>query len=461
MAEKRTKKPSAIGPGIVEKKNKAGEIVSYKFMLCVDRDAHNKQIWRTATISKDDPRLEGLTPAKLKRTLKNLKAAWDDEQREEYELTKTPKSLKEKTTLSDFVEFHWMSDHVLDGTHSPNSVSFYRATIKPSLEYFGNTRKLKTITAEDIKRFLKYLKTEARNDKGEPYSGTSQLHIYSTLRNCLNYAFRMGYLKEDPCKKITKREVPNRSKHSIDFLNPGEAKRFLACVDEEYEEAVRKYDAAEKAAKEEALNNGEDPDKIKNPEVGTLCRAAMWRAYWNLLISTGLRRGEAVGLQWGDIDPDKLTLKVSRSVCVDKNSEEKQIIKSTKSGDPRTVALLRPLFEILQEYHGIQESCYEGRILPSDFIFCSEASPARPLYVTVPTWHLKRFVKRHNLPDISPHDLRHTAASLAYAAGAGEKEIQVLLGHSDPSISKQFYIALTEETERRTVEGIGNYLFGK
>ena len=60
---------------------------------------------------------------------------------------------------------------------------------------------------------------------------------------------------------------------------------------------------------------------------------------------------------------------------------------------------------------------------------------------------------------MSPHDLRHTAASLALESGAGIKEISELMGHSDIGTTSKFYAALTQEAKRRTVEGIGNVLF--
>ena len=67
---------------------------------------------------------------------------------------------------------------------------------------------------------------------------------------------------------------------------------------------------------------------------------------------------------------------------------------------------------------------------------------------------MRKFIKRHKLPDMSPHDLRHTAASLAIENGASIKEIQVLLGHKDPSITLKFYAALSERAQQKTVEGI-------
>ena len=57
---------------IVEKKNKAGEIVSYKLMVCVGRDEQYKQVWRTTTISRP----EGLTPVKERKEIERQADAW-------------------------------------------------------------------------------------------------------------------------------------------------------------------------------------------------------------------------------------------------------------------------------------------------------------------------------------------------------------------------------------------------
>lgn len=67
-------------------------------------------------------------------------------------------------------------------------------------------------------------------------------------------------------------------------------------------------------------------------------------------------------------------------------------------------------------------------------------------------------MKRHNLPNVSPHDLRHTAATLALEGGADLKQVQQLLGHKDPATTMRFYTGVTEEAERRTVQGIESVL---
>lgn len=424
-----------IGHGIEPKRNKAGDITGYKFRCCVGRDERYKQIWKTCTISADDPRIIDLTPKKLKDKLLALKTEWDEKAIADYAKEKTTAN-KDNITFYDFVENHWWKDHVMDGRHTLNSISFFKSTKKTSLDYFGKVIKLNEITPELVKKYLKYI-TTAKNSKGKPYSNTSQMHHFATFRNIMEYAYRLGYIDEDPCSRTSEKERPKRDKKSIDYLPPKDAQHFLSCADMEYEEAK------------------------KTGELGTVFKAAMWRCYLYLLITTGLRRGEAVGLQWGDLDNDKLTMNVCRSVCLDKSSKTKMMIKSTKTGENRKVALLSAVYEMLDEYKGIQRNYFHvDEELPSDaFIFCGEHDYNTPIFATTPTRYISKFVRRNNLPNVSPHDLRHTAASLALESGAGIKEISELMGHSDIGTTSRFYAALTAEAKRRTVEGIGGLLF--
>ena len=208
-------------------------------------------------------------------------------------------------------------------------------------------------------------------------------------------------------------------KKQIDFLAPKDAQRFLAALESE---------------------------------------PLFWRCFMNVLITCGLRRGEANGLQWGDIDGDTFTLNVARNVTIDKNSPDKIHIGETKGKESRTVPLSPRVYAMLMTFKHEQEEKYNGKLLPSAYIFCSTVNPYAPQYPTVPTRWQARFVKRHNLPNVSPHDLRHTAATLALEGGADLKQVQQLLGHKDPATTMRFYAGVTEEAERRTVQGIESVL---
>lgn len=396
------------------RKNKSGEVTGYRLRACVGRDEQYKQVWRTCTI----PRPEGLTPAKEKKEVQRLADEWETAQKAEYERTHA-KTGKDKITLADFIENHWWADHVMDGTHTPSSISFYKYMSDDIVAYFGPKKQLKAIDAEAVKRYIKYLNTEATTKHGEPYSKTTIQHHYKTLRNILEYARRFHYIQSDPCQDLSQKEKPHKDAKKVDFLDVDKAREFMQCLEAE---------------------------------------PLFWRVYLNVLITCGLRRGECTGLQWRDIDPDKLTLSIERNVTIDRNSPDKYRVGSTKTGEARTVPLSPRVYGLLMELRREQEEKYSTKMFPTMFIFCRASDPRRPIYPTEPTRWQRKFVKRHSLPDVSPHDLRHTAATLALESGATLKQVQELLGHSDPGTTMAFYTGVTEEAQRRTVEGIESLL---
>ena len=137
------------------KKNisKNGE-VTYWVRACVGRDEQNRQVWRRTTLQSP-----GLTPKKEEDEIKRQADAWEQKQREDFERTHARED-REKITFADFVRFHWWPDHVLDGTHTPSSISFFKHTSDNVVAYFG-TKRLTQIDAEMVKRYIKYLNTEA------------------------------------------------------------------------------------------------------------------------------------------------------------------------------------------------------------------------------------------------------------------------------------------------------------
>ncbi len=394
---------------VIERKDKNGNFTKYKLMCCVGRDEANKQIWRTKTINRP----EGLTPAKERKEVQRIADDWETEQKADYERNHS-KVDKSKITLAEFVNEHWWPDHVMDGSHTPSSISFYKYMSSDIVAYFGDKKRLAQIDAEAVKRYIKYLNTEATTKSGQPLSATTIVRHYQTLRNVINYALRFEYLKDDPCKKLSVKDKPRKERKSIDFLAPKDAQRFMSALNDE---------------------------------------PLYWRCFMNVLVTTGLRRGEAVGLQWGDIDCDELKITVQRNVTIDKSSVDKYHIGSTKTGETRSVPISPRVYSLLMTFKREQEQKY-GKLMPSAFIFCRSDNPYAPIYPTAPTRWQHRFVERNNLPKMSPHDLRHTAATLALESGADLKQVQELLGHKDPSTTMAFYAGVTEEAKRRTVEGI-------
>ena len=363
-----------------------------------------------------------MTPKKEEAEVKRQADAWEQEQRAEYERTNAKVDIS-KISFVSFVHDIWWPQHVLDGSHKPTSISFYKHLSDSVVAYFEkDKKKLSQITAADIKKYIVYLQTQAVTRDGEPLSQTTVIRNYQTLRNILNFALRFGYIKDDPCKNLSVKDKPTREAKSIDFLEPKEAQRFMQALEEE---------------------------------------PLFWRTMETILITCGLRRGEVIGLQWHDVDPEKLTITVQRNITIDANSPEKYAVGSPKSGQSRTVPISRHVYSLLQQLRQEQETRNNAKVLPNAYIFSRMENPYKPVYPTEPTRWQSKFVKRHGLKDVSPHDLRHSCAALALEAGSNLKQVQQLLGHADPSTTMEFYAGISEQAERKTIEGIENILSAK
>ena len=399
---------------IIEKRNKAGELTAYKIMVCVGRDEANRQIWRTCTLKRP----EGLTPAKERKEIERQADAWAEAQKAEYQISHDRMD-KSKITFTDFVTNRWLPDFVHDGSHKAAGAVFYESMAGIITGYFGPKKRLAQIDAEAVKRFVKYLNTEAKTQKGKPFSKTTIQHAFGTLRSLLNYAVRMGYLPSNPCERLTAKEKPHREQKSVDFLDTTQTQRFLAALEGE---------------------------------------PLFWQTYMNILLFAGLRRGEAIGLRWADIDVDKLTLSVERNVTAVKGTPGGYVIGTPKSGKGRTVPISERILAMLLKLKRERETAMQLKLMPSTYIFCRSSDPSLPLFPSSPTKWMSRFVEKNNLPPISPHDLRHSCATLALTGGAGLKDVQTLLGHADASTTLKFYSGVNEESQRRTTDGIETLL---
>lgn len=422
-------------------KNADGKVISYTVRLCVGRDDRYKQVWRTCTIKRP----EGLTPTAEKKEIGRRVDAWVEAQKADYAKTNA-KIGKDKITLENFIREHWWKDHVDDPReHTPSTISFYRYMSEDIIDYFGPKKKLNQIDAEDIKRYVKYLRNEARTKKNEPYSATTVQHHFSTLRNILEYARRLHYISFDPCADLSKKEKPKRDNKGIDFLDRNEAEQFLTALDNECFEALSKMKSA-------------NTEHERAQYQGVYWNKLFWRCYFNVLLFAGLRRGEAVGLQWGDIDGKKMELAIKRNVSVDKQSATKIHIGLPKNGEEDTVSLSSHLYSLLMQLKHEQEAKFGARMMPGAFVFCKDNDTFSPIYPTTATRYLSKFIERNHFTGISPHDLRHTAGTLALEGGANIKQVQRFLRHKDPSTTMRFYAGVSDEMQHKTVDGIQQLL---
>jgi integrase len=183
------------------------------------------------------------------------------------------------------------------------------------------------------------------------------------------------------------------------------------------------------------------------------------RALWTLALTTGMRRGELLGLKWTDVDLESARLSVRRSLAVVDGGPVESEPKTRRgrrsiSLDESTVALLRQH----RAEQAAQRLALGKPFTGGEYIFVSpDGHPIHPDTVTKRSQVLAR---RAKLPRIRFHDLRHTHATLALQAGVHPKVVSERLGHASTVITLDTYSHAVPALEEEAAARIASLLSG-
>ena len=169
-------------------------------------------------------------------------------------------------------------------------------------------------------------------------------------------------------------------------------------------------------------------------------------ALYYIDLTTGLRRGELLGLKWSDIDLEKGDLRVQRQIGrIDGKIIEMPL--KTKNAY-RTLPLSADAIDVL-----MQQRRKTGN---SEWVFPSPTggtmSPDSVLHM------LQRVLKRAGLPRIRFHDLRHTFATMALQNGVDVKTVSSMLGHYSAGFTLDTYAHVTTDAQLKAAQTMGNIL---
>lgn len=433
--------------GLTERKNKNGEPIGLQLRITVG--SKGGYIWLTKSV-RYNPELK---PLQAKIEARTILDHWANEERKEYEKylelcasgqlpvdeykdyrvyranreqrqqSQAEDKANRNVTFEAFVKEHWLSDHVHDGQHKPSTISEYEYNAGRLIDYFGSMQ-MNAIRAENIKRYINKLQREKSEDGTKLLSDSTKFQRFKALRNILRYAYQMDYITSNPLDKVPSAQLSHKPHPKLregkDFMNREQVRQYIQCLNEE---------------------------------------PLFYRTMVNLIIFTGLRRGEVVGLQWGDIDLEQRTLQVIRNVIRDTKSESGIYIGTPKTEDgARTIALSSYLVGLLKSWKEEQVT-RRGVLLPTAYVFSNAEDPYWPLYPTTVTAWVHDFEVKRALPKVSPHDLRHTAATLALQSGANLKTMQDMLGHADFKTTATYYTGITEETRHETAAAVEALVF--
>ncbi|MFD1660128.1 tyrosine-type recombinase/integrase [Streptomyces caeni] len=260
---------------------------------------------------------------------------------------------------------------------------------------------------------------------------STQAHIKATLRAALNVA-------------IAQQEMANFNPAEHVELEPGAKPKALVWTDERVEHW---------------LATGEKPSPVMvwTPEqTGRfLDFIAGSRLYllWHLIAFRGLRRGEACGLRWMDLDLGSASLSVATQLVQD-GWEVIEGAPKTNSGI-RLVALDSESLQYARDHKRQQDKerreagdkwKLTGRIFTQEDGSWLHPGKVSDLF--------ERLVAAADLPPIRLHDLRHGAATLMLAAGIDIKVVSDTLGHSDTRITRDIYQAVLDDLARAAAEAV-------
>jgi len=234
-------------------------------------------------------------------------------------------------------------------------------------------------------------------------------HVHRTLRSALNTAVKRRLIVFNPALHV---ELPEHRKARAEVWEPQDVATFL-----------------------------------------TACRSHRLSALFHLLAYTGMRRGEAIGLHWADVDLERAHVRVYWQIT-DAGKGLRLGAPKTASGN-RVVPLDRATVEVLRRHRGRQQNeraAWGEGWEEHGLVFTREnGGLLRPDTIT----HLFAvLVKEAGVPRIRLHDLRHTHATLALSAGVDIKVVSDRLGHSTSVITRDLYTHVVPALARSAADSI-------
>jgi len=325
----------------------------------------------------------------------------------------------DKLTLGEYLLEHWLPS-IEESVRATTLVS-YRAHVERHIVPLLGAVPLRKLSPTAINAFNAALRSQPRKPRTprrgakakapeagsattdaqadtappRPLSEGTRRHVYVTLVTSLNAAVAQGLLAVNPTTRST---APQR--HDTRELHTWSDQELRAFLE---------------ATREERLH-----------------------ALWRLLAMTGMRRGEALGLKWPDVDFEGARVSIQRSRVL-AGTQVLEHPPKTRTGR-RAVPLDAVTLAALKAWKARQAAerlAWGPAWSDGGWVFTREdGEPLHPGFVT------KRFrevVAATTVPHIRLHDLRHTCATLLLAAGVHAKVVQERLGHATISQTLDIY----------------------
>jgi len=314
-----------------------------------------------------------------------------------------------KLSFSDYLD-KWLPSHTREKL-SPMSADRYQREIDNRIKPILGHIQLEKLTPVHIQAFVDEIIRAGHLKKDKPLSPEMITYDLKIVKTALKKAVQWGLIPRNPASSIAAPRATKKHKQEMHILTEDQIKKTLA-----------------------TLKQGKDYQKY---------------VLILLLVSTGLRIGEALALEWSDIDFDNAVISVNKTV---QRIKKEIIVKPPKTETSiRKVTIDDHLVATLKRHKARQS---ERRLLlankwkgTTNKVF---TGPIGGLTVpsTVEGWWIK-FRPNVGLDNVRLHDLRHTHATHLLASGQVDiKTISARLGHKNASMTLNTYSHVLPAKER-------------
>ena len=318
-------------------------------------------------------------------------------------------SVKEKPTITTYRELVALWWESYKNTIKPNSQQSMEGIVRLHiLPVFGDY-KLDKLTTPIIQQQVN--KWADKANKGEKGAYANYSFLNNINRRILQYGVTMQAIKHNPARDVIIPRKQQNKEHKVKFFSNQELKQFLDYL--------------------------EDLDQSSYENFFDY-------VLYKTLLASGCRIGEALALEWSDIDLKKGTINISKTL----NRYQETNTPKSKAGlreidiDKATVSLLKQ-YKKRQQVQSWQLGRSEGIVFTP---FTTKYA-----YACLLRKRLQSHFKAAGVPDISFHGFRHTHATIMLYAGIEAKDLQYRLGHSNISMTLNTYVHATKEGAKKAV----------
>lgn len=246
----------------------------------------------------------------------------------------------------------------------------------------------------------------------------------------MDFSINLGLIKINPFDKVIRPKVKRtRKEKEVKFYTVDEVKNVMKVL-------------------EDRVNNTKPSNRLY------YYFALLDLTFYRLLAFSGLRGGEALALEWKDINFEEKTLTVNKSLSQTKSGF---VISTPKTKSSyRTISLDDKTIRTLKRWQlKEKELLFSNRVKGCEIVFPDlngQHINRQNIYM-----RSQRVAKFAGLPDIGTHGWRHTHASMLFEAGATMKEAQVRLGHGSIEMTMNIYTHVTKKVKTETVSKLVKY----